>query len=155
MQSVTRVCLLKFRKKAEPHDNYDRLYNLDRKLFSEVDILKNNVINIANDLGYGFVKTSLNGERIKMPSVIASEQPQDIAKPEKLQQDAYMHDFLNHMDVSFFSSEITTKPGRYLIGEAAINSGLQFTAFLENTELMRSVMVNLCHSEIRDVRLLL
>lgn len=124
-----------------------------------MDILKNNVINIANDLGYGFVKTSINDERIKMPSVIASEQPQDITKPvsfdDKSQRDAYMHDFLNHMDVSFSNSEITTKSGRYLIGEAAINSGLQLTAFWENTELMRSVMVNLCHSEIRDVRLLL
>lgn len=90
------------------------------------------ILNVANDLGYGSIKATLNDEKVKMPSVIASEKPQDITEPvsfdDQEQQAAYMKDFINKLDVSVSSSAVT-KQGRYLIGQAAVNSNLPLTAF--------------------------
>lgn len=90
------------------------------------------ILNAANDLGYGSIKATLNDEKVKMPSVIAGKKPQDITEPvsfdDQEKQTAYMKDFLNKMDVSVSSSAVT-KQGRYLIGQAAVNSNLPLTAF--------------------------
>lgn len=87
---------------------------------------------IANDLGYGSIKTDVDGEEIKFPSVIATQREQDILAPvefdSKADRDAYMNDFLSHMDVTISSSAVKMQ-GRYLIGNAAIERGLQLTAF--------------------------
>ena len=87
---------------------------------------------VANDLGYGSVKANVDGENIKFPSVIAAERPQDVQAPmefdSKQDQDAYMKDFLNNMDVSVSSNAVKTS-GRFLIGNAAIDSGLSMRAF--------------------------
>ena len=90
------------------------------------------VLNFANDLGYGSIKAALNDEKIKMPSVIASEKPQDITEPIAFdnhdQQASYMKNFLNEMDVSVSSSAVTSQ-GRYLVGQAAVLSNLPIKAF--------------------------
>ena len=69
------------------------------------------ILNVANDLGYGSIKATLNDEKVKMPSVIASEKPQDITEPvsfdDQEQQAAYMKDFINKLDVSVSSSAVT------------------------------------------------
>ena len=66
--------------------------------------MENNVIKVANDLGYGAVKAKLNDENIEFPSVMAVERAQDISAPiqfdNKQQQDNYFKDFINHMDVT-------------------------------------------------------
>ena len=90
------------------------------------------IMKVANDLGYGSVKANVDGENIKFPSVIAAERPQDIQAPmefdTKQDQDAYMKDFLNNMDVTVSSNAVKTS-GRFLVGNAAIDSGLSMRAF--------------------------
>lgn len=87
---------------------------------------------IANDLGYGSIKVSLDDERLVYPSIIAVEREQDILAPvefsSKEEQDRYMDDFLNHIDVTISSAEVRMQ-GRFLIGNAAVSSGLQPRAF--------------------------
>ena len=90
------------------------------------------IMKVANDLGYGSVKANIDGEDIKFPSVIASERPQDIQAPTefdtKEEQNAYMKDFLNNMDVSVSSNSVKIS-GRYLVGNAAVDSGLPIRSF--------------------------
>lgn len=90
------------------------------------------IMKVANDLGYGSVKANVDGENIKFPSVISAERPQDIQAPmefdSKQDQDTYMKNFLNNMDVSVSSNAVKTS-GRFLIGNAAIDSGLSMKAF--------------------------
>ena len=90
------------------------------------------IMKVANDLGYGSVKANVDGEDIKFPSVIASERPQDIQAPTefdtKEEQNAYMKDFLNNMDVSVSSNSVKIS-GRFLVGNAAVDSGLPIRSF--------------------------
>ena len=87
---------------------------------------------ISNDLGYGSIKVNVEGEEKKFPSVLAIQREQDILAPvefeDQSEKDIYMKDFLNHMDVTVSSSSVKMQ-GRYLIGNAAIDSGLQLTSF--------------------------
>ena len=87
---------------------------------------------ISNDLGYGSIKVNVEGEEKKFPSVLAIQREQDILAPvefeDQSEKDVYMKDFLNHMDVTVSSSSVKMQ-GRYLIGNAAIDSGLQLTSF--------------------------
>ena len=86
----------------------------------------------ANDLGYGSVKAIVDGKEIKFPSVFAIEREQDIPSPvefeSKAQKDAYMADFINHMDVTISSSAIKTQ-GRFMIGDNAVKRNLPLTHF--------------------------
>ena len=86
----------------------------------------------ANDLGYGSVKAIVDGKKIKFPSVFAVEREQDIPSPvefeNKAQQDAYMEDFINRMDVTVSSSSIKTQ-GRFMIGNNAVSRNLPLTHF--------------------------
>lgn len=87
---------------------------------------------VANDLGYGSVKAIIDGNEIQFPSVFTIEREQDIASPvefeSKSQKDEYIKDFLNHMDVTISSSSVKT-PGRFLIGQNAVNQNLPLTHF--------------------------
>ncbi|WP_231122897.1 ParM/StbA family protein [Limosilactobacillus reuteri] len=87
---------------------------------------------LENDLGYGSIKANVAGERVKFPSVVAEQREQDIMAPveftDKASEDQYMADFLNRMDVTVSSSAVNQQ-GRFLIGEAAIKSGLPLTTF--------------------------
>lgn len=87
---------------------------------------------VINDLGYGSVKALLDGEAIKYPSVLAVQREQDIIAPvefdNKSEQDVYMENFLNKMDVTVSSSSVK-KQGRFLIGNAAVNSQLPLRKF--------------------------
>lgn len=87
---------------------------------------------VANDLGYGAVKAVIDGKEIKFPSVFTIEREQDIASPiefeNKGQQDDYMNDFLSHMDVTISSSAVKM-PGRFLIGQNAVDQNLPLTHF--------------------------
>lgn len=86
----------------------------------------------ANDLGYGSVKAIVDGKKIKFPSVFSVEREQDIPSPvefeNKTQQDAYMEDFINRMDVTVSSSSIKTQ-GRFMIGDNAVSRNLPLTHF--------------------------
>lgn len=103
--------------------------------------MENNVIKVANDLGYGAVKAKLNDENIEFPSVMAVERAQDISAPiqfdNKQQQDNYFKDFINHMDVTISSSAIKQQ-GRFLIGNAALESRLPLTQFDINDQMGKS-----------------
>ena len=87
---------------------------------------------VANDLGYGSVKAIIDGKEVKFPSVFTIEREQDIASPvefeSKSQKDEYMKEFLNHMDVTISSSAVKT-PGRFLIGQYAMDKNLPLTHF--------------------------
>lgn len=87
---------------------------------------------VANDLGYGSVKAIIDDKEIKFPSVFTIEREQDIASPiefeSKGQKDDYMKDFINHMDVTISSSAVKT-PGRFLIGQYAMDKNLPLTHF--------------------------
>ncbi|MDN4849069.1 ParM/StbA family protein (plasmid) [Ligilactobacillus salivarius] len=95
---------------------------------------KNNVVkmNVANDLGYGSVKTKVNDTKIHFPSVLALQREQDIAKPVEFDSEkeklSYLSDMINHMDVTVSSSAVKTQ-GRFLLGTAAIKSSLPMRAF--------------------------
>ena len=100
------------------------------------------IMKVANDLGYGSVKANVDGENIKFPSVISAERPQDIQAPmefdTKQDQDAYMKDFLNNMDVTVSSNAVKTS-GRFLVGNAAIDSGLAIRSFDVNDFIIKQI----------------
>lgn len=90
-------------------------------------------LNFANDLGYGAIKGSFNGTHLKVPSVVVQQSAENIQDPLSFDSDSalvnYMENqFLNEMDVSVNSSSIGI-PGRFLIGQAAVDSGLPVTMF--------------------------
>lgn len=78
---------------------------------------KNDLMLVVNDLGYGFIKSEINDEKIKIPSVIAKKQTYMAPNPDEI-SDEYMKDFLNRMDVSVNSASVE-RTGRFLVGEAA------------------------------------
>lgn len=78
---------------------------------------KNDLMLVVNDLGYGFIKSEINDEKIKIPSVIAKKQTYMAPNPDEI-SDEYMKDFLNRMDVSVNSASVE-RAGRFLVGEAA------------------------------------
>lgn len=75
------------------------------------------IMNVANDLGYGFVKADVDGQQVYMPSVIAAKQTYLAPNPATV-TDNYMDTFLTKMDATV-NSVAVKRNGRYLIGEAA------------------------------------
>lgn len=90
------------------------------------------VLNVANDLGYGSIKGSLNDEKILMPSVIARLTPENTVLPKTFDHSDettnYMQHFMDNLDVTISSSAITEQ-GRFLIGNAAVRSQLPLQSF--------------------------
>lgn len=90
-------------------------------------IKNENEIVIANDLGYSSVKANINDKEIKFPSVIAQLRPQDVPAPAEINSDDemknYISTFLDNMDVTIASNAVKSS-GRFLIGNAAVDSGL-------------------------------
>lgn len=88
---------------------------------------KSNVIVTANDLGYSSVKADIDDKELKFPSVMAQLRPQDVPAPAEINSDnemeVYMNNFLDNMDVTVASNTVKTA-SRFLIGQAAVNSGL-------------------------------
>lgn len=88
---------------------------------------KDKKIVIANDLGYSSVKADINDKELKFPSVIAQLRPQDVPAPAEINSDEamknYIDNFLDNMDVTVASNAVKSS-GRYLIGNAAVESGL-------------------------------
>ena len=88
---------------------------------------KDKKIVIANDLGYSSVKANINDKELKFPSVIAQLRPQDVPAPAEINSDEamknYIDNFLDNMDVTVASNAVKSS-GRYLIGNAAVESGL-------------------------------
>lgn len=87
---------------------------------------------VANDLGYGSLKFAMDNQDGKMtqnhvPSTIAIQQAQDLTKPahfdSQKQEDDYINTLIDRLDVSIASPSVKT-PGRFLIGNRAIKSGL-------------------------------
>lgn len=76
----------------------------------------------AIDLGYGSVKALIDGEKVLFPSAIVLQRKQDLFDPIKFdnedQEDDYMNDLIDHMDVTISSNAVKT-PGRFLVGAAA------------------------------------
>lgn len=72
------------------------------------------------------------GEDIECPSVIAMKDSLDVTAPvefsSEAEKDAYMDDFLKHMDVSITSSSVS-EAGRFLVGQAALDSTMPLTHF--------------------------
>ena len=88
---------------------------------------ENNVMLVANDLGYGFVKAKVDGQLVKMPSVIAEKQTFMNPNPDTL-TDKYMENFMSKMDVSI-SSAAVRRSGRFLIGDAAASGSSRKQTF--------------------------
>lgn len=90
------------------------------------------LINFANDLGYGAIKAELNNEKVLMPSVIARLSAQNTPKPRIFKNDDatknYLKHFLDNLDVTVSSSAVSEQ-GRFLIGQAAVNSHLPLQSF--------------------------
>lgn len=88
---------------------------------------KSKVIVTANDLGYSSVKADIDDKELKFPSVMAQLRPQDVPTPAEINSDnemeVYMNNFLDNMDVTVASNTVKTA-SRFLIGQAAVNSGL-------------------------------
>ncbi|MBB1063152.1 ParM/StbA family protein [Limosilactobacillus fastidiosus] len=96
------------------------------------DYSANEILHFSNDAGNDSMKTYLDGEPFKMPSVIAFKGPQDSTAPISFENEEdkgkYMNDFLNHMDVSI-SSNAVSENRRFLVGSNAAASGLHLTSF--------------------------
>lgn len=88
---------------------------------------KEDLMLIANDLGYGFIKADINGERVKIPSAIATKQSYMAPNPDTI-SDKYMENFLDNMDVSISSSSVN-RTGRFLIGRAASKAASRTQTF--------------------------
>lgn len=92
----------------------------------------NEILHFSNDAGNDSMKTYLDDEFFKMPSVIAFKGPQDSTAPitfeSERDKESYMNDFLNHMDVSI-SSNAVSENRRFLVGSNAAASGLPLTSF--------------------------
>ena len=86
----------------------------------------------AIDLGYGSVKALIDGEKVLFPSAIVLQRKQDLFDPIKFddedQEDDYMNDLIDHMDVTISSNAVKT-PGRFLVGVAARDSKLPLKTF--------------------------
>ena len=95
----------------------------------------NEIMKFDNDAGNDSMKTYLDGEYFKMPSVIAFKGPQDSTAPITFEsegdKESYMNDFLNHMDVSISSNAVSEnrENRRFLVGNSAAASGLPLTSF--------------------------
>ena len=89
--------------------------------------VKEDLMLIANDLGYGFIKADINGERVKIPSAIATKQSYMAPNPDTI-SDKYMENFLDNMDVSISSSSVN-RTGRFLIGRAASKAASRTQTF--------------------------
>lgn len=89
-------------------------------------------LNFANDLGYSSIKGSINDQALRVPSLIAIQRPQNIAKPvtfdQVADQDHYFAHLLKHMDVSI-SSPAVKLSGRFFVGERAVTEGISTRAF--------------------------
>ena len=89
-------------------------------------------VRLANDLGYGAIKATYNGIRLKVPSVVAVEREQDFLQPLDFNQfadrEAYMNHLLDHLDFSIQSNQVKMTQ-RMLFGQAAVDSHLDLTSF--------------------------
>lgn len=87
-------------------------------------------IKVANDLGYSYVKIRLNDESFIQPSVIAeiTNETNPVQFLDQDQQDLYMKEFMDHLDVSVKSPAVEDN-NRYLVGTSADTSSLATTQF--------------------------
>lgn len=90
------------------------------------------MIKLANDLGNGNIKATIDGEHVVFPSVIARLREQDIQDPvvlsSKMAANKYFDHILDHLDITVSSSAVKTG-GRYLFGKAAVDSPLDLIGF--------------------------
>lgn len=96
------------------------------------DTKTSKLLKFDNDAGNDSMKTYLDGEYFKTPSVIAFKGPQDSTAPvtfdSEEDKEKYMNNFLDHMDVSI-SSNAVSENRRFLVGSNAAVSGLPLTSF--------------------------
>lgn len=90
-------------------------------------------ITLANDLGNGSMKLGFNDRNwTVVPSIMANQRKQDVIAPisfdSQEQQDKYVNDLFNHMDVSVQSPSVDTT-NRMFIGQAAADSNLMLHNF--------------------------
>ena len=92
-------------------------------------------INMANDLGYGSVKTLINNHSYLIPSTSATLRQQDEFQPTTFNNSAeladYMNHFMEHLDVSVQSSQVK-ETRRMFVGKEAIRSRLHADNFNVN-----------------------
>lgn len=84
-------------------------------------------MNVANDLGYSSLKAVVDGQPLKMPSIMAVQRAHDLYDPLEFKQvddpDQYFADLMNHLDVTIQSPAVK-EAGRMLVGQSAVTSGL-------------------------------
>lgn len=92
-------------------------------------------INMANDLGYGSVKTLINNHSYLIPSTSATLRQQDEFQPTTFNNSAeladYMNHFMEHLDLSVQSSQVK-ETRRMFVGKEAIRSRLHADNFNVN-----------------------
>ena len=82
--------------------------------------MKNSLMSVANDLGYGDVKININNTFIKQPSVVAEVQQVTSDPVVSTNDQAVAKVIKNLLD----NLDITIDKKRYLVGTAASNSTL-------------------------------
>ncbi len=87
--------------------------------------MKNSLMSVANDLGYGDVKININNTFIKQPSVVAEVQQVTSDPVVSTNDQAVAQVIKNLLD----NLDITIDKKRYLVGTAASNSTLPRKAF--------------------------
>lgn len=87
---------------------------------------------VANDLGYGSVKATVDGEKIKFPSVMVVQRQQDLFDPitfdDESEKEQYISHMIDHMDISVQSTAVKMQ-GRFLVGQSAVDSNLNTKSF--------------------------
>lgn len=89
-------------------------------------------IHAANDLGAGFQKITMNGERYTFPTAYAVQQSHEYLSPSRFvskeDEKQYVNKLLNKLDVSIDSAVVSDK-GRMYVGESAVSSNIVATRF--------------------------
>lgn len=86
----------------------------------------------SNDLGYSSMKSTIDGQYDKFPSVIAKASNINEYEPvqftSKSEEKTYMENFMDHLFVSINSPAVGLE-GRYFVGNAAANTSLPMLKF--------------------------
>ncbi|MDM8279208.1 ParM/StbA family protein [Ligilactobacillus agilis] len=94
------------------------------------------IYTVANDLGYGSMKLTINEDRYNIPSVISLQKENDITKPvsfdNKTQEKNYINELIDNLDVTITSPSVKTI-GRFLIGKRATISNSTARRFNVNS----------------------
>lgn len=90
------------------------------------------VMNIANDLGYGSIKATVDGKGVFFPSVMSKvgidDRPKGVTFSNSEDKDEYMKNIMDNLYISI-NSQSVREEGRMFVGNRAIREGLSAITF--------------------------